>query len=78
MTQVSDDAAYVRLRNATVEMRRCLRMRRSGEFTFDGCVVRWDTAERRIILEGQCVTTSLDIYEAVRNIANDVQFNLAL
>lgn len=70
MTETNADS-YIAMRNATMEMRRSLRRRQDGCVTVDGCIISWDTKERRVTLDGGAPKIILD---AVKDVVNDVQF----
>ena len=73
MTTNANDS-YLRIRNTKLEMRRSLRKRISGEIEIgSGGVIRWDTKERRVTLEGSDVMDH-DLVEAVHGVAQEAQF----
>ena len=63
---------YIRVHNAAMEIRRALRKRQSGEIALDGCIIRWDTKERRVSIESQLLDE--DVMDAVRNIAKSSSY----
>ena len=77
MPPSADSESYLRLHNATLEMRRSMRHRKSGEVEVEGCVVRWDTQTRRVTLEGSSPLSG-DIMQAVQTIAHDVHFDVCI
>ena len=72
---------YIRVRNATLEMRRALRKRQSGAVEVDDCIIRWDTRERRVTVSDSGAASGDvkddEIMRAIKSIVEEVQYQMA-